>query len=128
MPDFISDNSAPPKDWDREVPKWRVTRPIRPSPNNRHRHEPPFSTIFENDVWQFADRNYAAGEEIFSLDWPHPSFRPLNHAACRVIDFFNARMKSRLPLRPWRNGRLHLDDGLTGRGPVLPLKTEGTAA
>jgi hypothetical protein len=82
----------------------------------------------DNSCWQFADRSYAAGEEFFGLDWPHPSFKPLNSAACRVHDFYTARMKSRLALRPWRGGRLYLDDGLRGTGPVLPVKTEGTAA
>jgi hypothetical protein len=44
---------------------------------------------------------------------------PLNHSAQHVREFFTSRQKSRLPLSPWRNGRLHLDDGRAGSQPDL---------
>jgi hypothetical protein len=69
------------------------------------------AAILDSSEYQFAERDYKAGEELTTTSWPHPSFRPLNYSACRVLEFFNSRMKSRLPLRPWRGGRIDLDDG-----------------
>jgi hypothetical protein len=119
----------PPPGWELEIPRYRATRTVHPSPNSRHRHEAPFSTIFDNDVWQQATREVAAHEEFFSREWPHPSFRPLNYSAGRVLDFFNSRMKSRLPRAPFRGDRIVLDDGLTGpTEPNISLRGGVTAA
>jgi hypothetical protein len=41
----------------------------------------------------------------------------LNYAAARVLEFFNAMPKSKLPLRPWRVYRIVLD---AGSGPAQP--------
>jgi hypothetical protein len=106
--------SDSPKDWQHEVPRYRTTRAVHPSPNNRFKFEPPFAQIMDSSEWQFAERAYAAGEEFLSRAWPHPSFRALNRSAEEVLQFFNSRMKSRLPRSPWRGGRIDLDDGLTG--------------
>jgi hypothetical protein len=121
MPSF----SAPPPGWEREVPRYRVTRDIHPSPNSRHRFEPPFASLSDSSVWQYAERDYKAGE-IETRDWPHPSFRPLNYSAGKVLDFFNTRQKSRLPRSPWAGDRIRLDDGLTG--PTQPKISIGATA
>ena len=94
-----------------EVPRYRVTRDVHPSPNRRHRTETPFTSIADSDEWQFAERTHEAGEVIATTAWPHPSFSPQNDSARKVLDFFNSRMKSRMPRSPWRNGRVFLDDG-----------------
>jgi hypothetical protein len=123
MPSF----SAPPPGWEREVPRYRATRSVHPSPNARHLRESPFSSFSDSSVWQFAERDYKAGEEILSRAWPHPSFHPLNYSAAKVLDFFNSRQKSRLGRSPWQGDRLVLDDGMTG--PTQPkFKIGATAA
>ena len=106
----------PPAGWERVVPKYRVTRDVRPAERARYRFEPPFETIFESDVWQYGERAYKASENeiIFTKAWPHPSFHPLNYSAERVLEFFNSRMKSRLTTSPWCGDGLRLDDGLSG--------------
>jgi hypothetical protein len=118
--------ALPPPGWEREVPRYRVTRDIHPSPNSRHRFEPPFASLSDSNVWQNAERDYKAGEEIETRDWPHPSFRPLNYSAGKVLDFFNTRQKSRLPRSPWIGDRIRLDDGLTG--PTQPKISIGATA
>jgi hypothetical protein len=119
--------SAPPPGFEREVPRYRATRDVYPSPNSRHRHESPFSSFSDDAVWQFAERDYKAGEEIETKSWPHPSFHALNYSAEKVLEFFSSRQKSRLPLAPWRFDRLVLDDGLSG--PTQPkFKIGATAA
>jgi hypothetical protein len=105
--------TEPSQEWGREVPKYKATRTVTPSPNPRHRTEAPFSTQSDPDCWQFGDRIIEAGEEITSTDWPHLSFRPLNESGRRVMEYFQGAMRSRLPRSPWRDGRVHLDDGLT---------------
>ena len=104
----------PPAGWERVVPKYRVTRDVRPAERARYRFEPPFSTVFDPSVWQYADRAYTANEIIETKCWPAASFAPLNYGAERVLEFFNARMKSRLTTSPWYGDGLRLDDGLTG--------------
>lgn len=111
--------TSPFPGWDREVPRYRVARSVRPSPNDRFKHELPFSSCSENDVWQYAARIHKVGEIIETKEWPHPSFRPLNFSAKKTLDFFNSAPKSRLARTPWSpaHGRLVLDDGLTGTHP-----------
>jgi hypothetical protein len=104
----------PPLNWQLEVPLYRASRDVRPSPNPRHRHEPPFATIFDSDVWQQATQPVTAGEEFSSREWPHPSFQPKNYAAERVLSFFKGAMKSRLPRGPFRGDRIELSDGISG--------------
>ncbi len=104
----------PPPGWERETPKYRVARDISPAPKARFRLEPPFSQCFDSDSYQYGDRPLKAGEIIETTDWPHASFHPLNYSAKKVIEFFNTRMKSRLPRSPWEGDRIRLDDGLTG--------------
>jgi hypothetical protein len=118
--------SAPPPGWERETPKYRVTRNVEPSPNSRHRFEPPFASLSDSSVWQYATQIVNAREEIETRDWPHPSFHPLNYGAGKVLDFFNMRQKSRLPRSPWQGDRLVLDDGLTG--PTQPKISIGAIA
>jgi hypothetical protein len=126
--------STESQEWSREAPKYKATRTVTPSPNPRHRTEAPFSTQSDPDCWQFGDRIIEAGEEITSTDWPHLSFRPLNESGRRVMEYFQGAMRSRLPRSPWRDGQVHLDDGLTSAavtnipGPNLPRPMGGTAA
>jgi hypothetical protein len=111
--------TSPPANWEREVPRYRVGRDVRPSPNDRHRHEPPFSSFSDGSVWQQADRPHEAGEIIESTEWPHPMFFPLNYSARQVLNFFNSSQKSRLPRAPWADGRVRLSDGLSGPLPTI---------
>jgi len=62
----------PPPDWDREIPRYRATRDLHPSPNSRHRFESPFSTVMDPDVWQQSTAPIAAGETIETLECPMP--------------------------------------------------------
>jgi hypothetical protein len=122
-------DSAPPPGWEREIPKYRAPRDIRPAPKARFRFEPPFSTIWDVDVWQYGVQPIKAGEIVETKDWPHPSFHPLNYGAGKVLDFFNSRMKSRLPRAPWRADQLVLDDGLAGpTQPNISINSGVTAA
>lgn len=108
-----------PAGWDREIPRYKVTRAVKPAERARYRFEKPFSSIGDNDVWQYAERQRAAGETIETTAWPHASFVGLNETARRTLEFFNSHQKSRLPLSPWRDGRLYLSDGLSGASPAL---------
>jgi hypothetical protein len=115
----------PPIGWERETPKYRASREVRPSPKGRHRFEPPFSmSIDDGHVWQYATRVIAAGEIIETKEWPHPGFHPLNYSAQRVLDFFNNRQKSRLPQSPWFGDSLRLSDGMSGPMIVKPTLPE----
>ena len=104
----------PPLGWERETPKYRATRDLRPAERDRHRIEPPFAKVFDSDVWQYGARPIMRGEIIETRAWPHPSFHPLSYGAGKVLDFFNMRQKSRLPRSPWHGDRIRLDDGLSG--------------
>jgi hypothetical protein len=117
-----------PQGWQFEVPRYRATRDLKPATKNRFRFETPFASLADSSEWQYGERPFEAGEIIESQSWPHPSFFPLNDSARKVLEFFKTRQKSRLPLSPWRGGRIALDEGLTGTGPALPLKTQETAA
>jgi hypothetical protein len=122
-------SALPPPGWEREVPRYRVTRDIHPSPNSRHRFEPPFASLSDSGVWQYGAQPIKAGEIIETREWPHPSFHALNYGAGKVLDFFNMRQKSRLPRSPWQGNRLVLDDGLTGTTqPKISINSGVTAA
>jgi hypothetical protein len=108
--------NEPPPGWEREIPKYRVSRDIQKTPKARFRFEPPFAHSFDSDVWQYGTRLMKAGEIVETTEWPHPSFHPLNYAAKKVLDFFTTRMKSRMQRSPWAGDRIRLDDGLTGPG------------
>jgi hypothetical protein len=111
--------SLPPLNWRKELPKYRIGRDVYPSPNDRHRHELPFSSFSDGSVWQQADRPHKAGEVITTDQWPHPMFSPLNYSAKMVLEFFGAATKSRLPRSPIVDGRVMLSDGLTGPLPQI---------
>ncbi|MGY0573877.1 hypothetical protein ACTGJ9_024665 [Bradyrhizobium sp. RDM12] len=117
--------TTPPPGWEREVPKYRIVLPVQPSPNSRHRFEPPFSSFSDPSVWQQGDRTYASGETIETREWPHPAFHPLNYSAAKVLEFYRSRVKSRLQRAPWQGDRIVLTDGLglTGSGPRPQVKT-----
>jgi hypothetical protein len=107
--------TTPSSGWDREVPRYRASRDVHPSPNDRVRFEAPFASMSDDSCWQQAERPVKAGEIIETKDWPHPSFHPLNVSAEKTMAFFNSAPKSRLGLSPWRGDRIVLDDGLSGR-------------
>jgi hypothetical protein len=92
--------------WDREIPRYRVTRAVHPSPRPRHAFEPPLSIIADNDCWQYATKPLAAGE-IETTSWPHESFFALNESARRIHAFFSSRDKARMPTSPWLMGRIN---------------------
>jgi hypothetical protein len=114
-------NTAVTDNSEHEVPRYRAIREVHPGEKARFRFEPPFAMTSSSDVWQYAERSIKAGEIIETTAWPHPSFRPLNLAAERVLSFFNTRQKSRLARSPWDGDGLRLDDGLTGNEPVLAV-------
>jgi len=101
-----------------EIPKYQASRDVHPSPNKRFKFEPPLAYILDSDEWQQGDRVVRAGEVIATKSWPHSSFRALNYSAAQVLQFFNERQKSRLPIAPWRGNRIVLDDGLSGTPPL----------
>ena len=99
--------------WDdTEIPKYRASRAVEPSPNARYRLETPLAHIFD-DSWQYGIVPVARGEIVHSTAWPHPGFVGLNESGRRIQEFFQRAQKSRLPLSPWYDGRLRLDDGLS---------------
>ena len=123
--------APPPENWAHQIPRYRASRTVHPSPNKRFRFEAPLAYILDSDEWQQGDRIVQAGEEIETKEWPHQSFRGLNYAAERVLKFFNERQKSRLAFSPWRGNCVFLDDGLTGTAPkvfrpALPRAAEPT--
>jgi hypothetical protein len=107
-----------PAGWDREIPMYRASVDLSPPAFPRYRTENPLTSM-DNATWQYAERPVAAGEIIETTSWPAASMVPINHSAKAVREFFTSRQKSRLPLSPWRKGKLHLDDGLSGSQPVL---------
>jgi hypothetical protein len=106
--------ATPPPGWERETPKYEITRDIQPAPKARFRLEPPFASSSDSSIWQYGERILKAGEIVETREWPHASMLPLNYAAKRVLDFFNAAPKSRLPRSPFFGDRVRLDDGLSG--------------
>lgn len=120
--------STPPRNWAREVPRYKATRDLQPASKPRFRLEPPFAVMYSENEWQFGEKFIPAGTEFSSQAWPHPTLCPLNYSAAKVLDYFNTRQRSRMPLSPWRNGKIDLDDGLTG--PVAPniLMNSGVTA
>jgi hypothetical protein len=105
---------VPPPGWERETPKYKVTRNIQPAQKARFRYETPFAESSDSDTWQYGERELKAHEIIETREWPHASFRPLNFVAKKIIEFFNLQMKSRLPRSPYDGDRLRLDNGLSG--------------
>lgn len=101
-----------PAGWEKQIPKYRATRDLQPSPKERHRQEPPFTSIQDDSVWQYGERPILAGETIETTAWPHPSFQPLNDSARQIYQFFMSATKSRLQRSPWRDGRVHLADAM----------------
>ena len=97
---------------DAEIPKYRASRAVEPSPNARYRLEPPLARIFD-DSWQYGIVPVARGEIVVSTAWPHPGFVGLNDTGRRIQEYFQRAQKSRLPLSPWYEGRLRLDDGMS---------------
>lgn len=100
--------------WEREVPRYRAIRDVRPSHKSRHRTEPPFTMTTDADVWQYGTRPIKAGEVVETTAWPAASFTPLNYSAKQVLEWFVNRPKSRMPISPWFGNAVRLNDGLSG--------------
>jgi hypothetical protein len=104
-----------------EIPRYRVSRAVRPAAFPRVRHETPWTWASSDDptkpaIWQYADRVIEAGEIIETDCWPSESaFWPLNESARKVLHFYRSAVRSRLPLKPYRSGELVLDDGVSGK-------------
>jgi hypothetical protein len=103
----------PPPGWDRTIPQYRASCDLNPAPKARFQFEPPFAVCYDGS-WQYGTEPIKSGDIIETKSWPHPSFRPLNYSAGRVLDFFNLRMKSRMGLSPFRGDRIELNDGISG--------------
>jgi hypothetical protein len=108
MPHF-----EPVPGWETIVPIYRARRAVRPATKARYRAERPFTTMDDNDSWQYGERSIAAGEIVETKAWPHPSFDPLNYSAQKTLAFFNGALRSRLPVSPWHGGQVRLDNGLS---------------
>jgi hypothetical protein len=105
-----------PAGWERVIPRYRISRELKPGEKTRFRSEPPFSSMSDSDTWQFGTRVMTAGEVIESTEWPHSSMVPLNYSAKRTLEFFNAGIKSRMARSPWQGDRLVLQDGVSSHG------------
>lgn len=114
--------APPPPGWERTVPKYLVTRDVRPAERARYRHETPFASCSDSDVWQYGDREYAAGEIVETTNWPHASMQGLNYSGQQVLAFFKAEMKSRLPVSPWYRDQVRLSNGLSNAPGISDVK------
>jgi hypothetical protein len=126
MPTTIAtDNRQPipdeaPRNWQREIPKYRVMRETKPAEKHRFTLDRPFSQMSDAATWQYGERLYKAGEVIETTEWPCAgTMVPLNYSAREVMRFFNLAQKSRLQRSPWHDGRVRLDDGLSGALPKI---------
>jgi hypothetical protein len=117
-----------PAGWDREMPLYQATRDLVPAALERMRLDTPWTSSSNPNVWQYADRPIAAGEEVETTAWPHDSFLPLNHSARAIHEFFTTRTKSRMQQSPWTARRIHLEDGLSGKLPQGRLNSRRGAA
>jgi hypothetical protein len=111
---------TPPPGWEREVPRYRVTRETYPSPKARFRTEPPFAQIMDSSEWQYGERVHKAGEIIATTEWPNPgTMIPLTYSAKRVFEFFNSQMRSRMARSPFFGNEIRLETGLSGPLPKI---------
>jgi hypothetical protein len=101
--------------WQFQTPRYKATRDVHPSPKERFRFEMPLASMSDSSCYQYGEQPIKAGQTVETKSWPHESFVALNEAAERVLAFFNSALKSRLGMSPWRDGRIVLDDGLSGR-------------
>jgi hypothetical protein len=112
--------TTPPLNWRKEMPVYRVRVETRPALKTRFRFEPPFSQIMDPSEWQYSERVWPAGSVIATDQWPCAgTFVPLNYSAREVLAYFNSHQKSRLPRSPWHDGRVRLEDGLSGNLPKI---------
>jgi hypothetical protein len=119
-----SDPSAPPSGWEHSTPVYRASRDLGPAQRERYRFESPFTSGSDSgDFWQYGVAPVRAGDLIETKEWPHPSFRPLNYSAQKVLAFFNGAMRSRLPRAPVDHaGRIRLDNGLSDAPAIFDPK------
>jgi hypothetical protein len=116
-------DNLPPPGWERETPKYRATRDLRPAQKARYRSEPPFTSGSDIDIWQYGTKPIAAGDIIETKDWPGPGFYPLNYAAEKILAFFHSAMKSRLTCSPFDHaGRIRLDNGLSDAPAIFDVR------
>jgi hypothetical protein len=104
---------APPRGWERETPRYKATRDLHPPALARMGLETPWTSCNNEHTWQYAPGTVRDGEIVATTSWPHESFRPLNESAKRIHNFFSTATKSRMQLRPWADGRINIDDGMS---------------
>jgi hypothetical protein len=121
--------AIPPLGWRREIPVYRISRDTMPAPKDRFKFEPPFSQQGDASTWQYGECPYRTGDVISTTCWPNPgTMIALNYSAQQVLEYFGGAQKSRLAIAPWKDGRIALDDGLSGPNqPTFNIKT-GAAA
>ena len=110
-----------PAGWERIIPRYRVTRDVKPAEKRRFAFEPPFATVMNPEVWQYGTEPLSAGQIVSTTEWPYPNWFPLNYSAKKTLEFFNSGTKSRMPRSPWRGDRLVLADGFHSDGPPRPV-------
>jgi hypothetical protein len=111
--------------WD-ETPRYRAQFDLEPAALPRYLHENPFAFESSPRSYQYSAKKITAGEIIETTSWPHVSLIPLNESARRVHAFFTTQMKSRMQISPWKDGRLNLDNGMSGNlfVSLAPIKPE----
>ena len=111
---------AAPRGWQSQIPRYRVIRDTKPAEKHRFTLDRPFSQMSDATTWQYGERLHKEDEVIESTEWPCAgTMTPLNFSAREVMRFFNLAQKSRLQRSPWRDGRVRLDDGLSGGLPRI---------
>ena len=115
-----------PAGWDTEIPRYRAQFDLEPAELPRYLHENPFAFQTSPRSYQYSAKKIKAGEVIETTSWPHPSLIPQNETARRIHAFFTTEMKSRMQRSPWRDGRLNLDNGMSGNlfVSLAPIKPE----
>jgi len=113
----------PPLNWEFEVPRYKATQDVPPATLARFRFETPHAENYTG-CWQYGTQLVKAGEEIETKEWPHESFQPLNYSAERVIEFFNRGFRSRMPLSPWHEGCIRLDNGMSNASGIAVVRPQ----
>ena len=133
QPDEWSFTKPLPAGWDREIPRYRAQFDLEPAALPRYLHERPFAFESSPRSYQYSAKKIKAGEVIEITSWPHPSLIPQNESARRIHAFFTTQMKSRMQISPWKDGRLNLDNGMSGNlfvslAPIKPERVDLRAA
>lgn len=103
----LSFEEFPPLSWEKELPKYRATRALKPPVRPIDCHHP--VRVGDPDTWQYAEGPVAAGEVLETSTWPHASLAPLNDSAKAVLKYFTSGQSfTRMPRAPWKDGQVFL--------------------